>query len=134
MSFIFLGVGNDGQDMWGMLKAPSVNEVWKITGEKGDIPRLHKIGTRPGLPPASVEGDRYDGPIPSESICQFFNFQKDKMKYFDDGERMVPGKKSRWVEVDNAIPEHPITYPPAPFTFDGVTFVIRKGLSGSKYT
>jgi len=59
-----------------------------------------------GVPPP------YNGKFPSAEVCDFHNRMKEKMKFFDDGVRMVHGRADRVVEVDNAIAEHPIKYPP----------------------
>lgn len=57
----------------------------------------------------------YVGSFPSKQVVAFFNEQKERMKYFDDGIRMVYGKADRIVEVDNATPIHPIANPPIGF-------------------
>lgn len=57
----------------------------------------------------------YKGSFPSQAIVMFFNEQKERMKYFDDGVRMVYGKQDRIVETDNATPIHPISNPPMGF-------------------
>lgn len=112
---------------WKMLVPPTVNEVWELVtfDEKkmNYVPvkengQLRKMGTRPGLAPAHIEGGFYRGPIPSERVCEYVNALKhDKIKYFDDGLRMIPGKDyERTVEVENAVViTHPIKYPPAGF-------------------
>lgn len=119
------------EDGWRVLHPPVSNQVWELHGEKGDIPRLTFMGHRPGLLPPSAEGAFYVGHFPSERACEFINGMKEKLKYFDDGERLVYGKKSRHVEVDNAVPEHPMDHPPEGWVFshNTGTFVQRK----SKY-
>lgn len=67
------------------------------------------------LPTSAYEAGGYVGKIPSQAICQFYNSQKQEMKFFDDGVRMQYGKPDRHVETDNAIADHPIPYPPAGF-------------------
>lgn len=57
----------------------------------------------------------YTGSFPSKVFVDFFNAQRERMKYFDDGVRMVYGKADRIVEVDNATPIHPIANPPVGF-------------------
>ncbi len=123
MSFIFLGIGNDGQDMWGTLKPPTVNQVyermtWNFVDKKyvRDVNgTMMKTGTRPGLPPPHVERGSYVGKLPSQDTVTFVNWMKDKMKFFDDGVRMVYGKPDRIVNTEPADVKHPISYPPAGF-------------------
>lgn len=57
----------------------------------------------------------YTGSFPSQPIVALFNTQREQMKYFDDGVRMVYSKANRIVEVDNATPIHPIANPPIGF-------------------
>jgi len=58
---------------------------------------------------AQVTNEPYRGLFPSQEFCNFFNSQKEQMKYFDDGVRMVYGKPDRVVVTDNSTPIHPIT-------------------------
>lgn len=57
----------------------------------------------------------YKGKFPSEQLCKFFNSVQEKMKFFDDGTRMVYGGPDTLVSTSNSIPEHPISYPPKGF-------------------
>jgi hypothetical protein len=57
----------------------------------------------------------YVGLFPSADLCSFYNSQKERMKYFDDGNRMVYGKPDITVPTANAEPIHPIPYPPKGF-------------------
>lgn len=57
----------------------------------------------------------YTGSFPSQDLCNFYNSQKELLKYFDNGVRMVYGKPDLRVEVDNATPAHPIPNPPKGF-------------------
>jgi len=124
MSYIFKGVDNAGQDMWGSLVPPTVNEVWEIMtwDEKAKAyvvdkanGRLRKIGTRPSLPTMAQEGGFYKGHLPSERVCEYINSLKEKMRFFDDGVRMRYGRPDYTVEVEPVAVKHPIKYPPPNF-------------------
>lgn len=63
------------------------------------------------------KNESYVGVFPSPEACTFINGMKDKMKFFDDGHRMVYNKsEGRHVPVEPSDVKHPITYPPAGFT------------------
>lgn len=111
---------------WAMLVPPTVNMVVDIIDQ-----RIVVSGSRPGLPPAHVERDGYIGPLPSKEVCDHINWMKNKMKFFDDGVRLMPGGAERLVDVDNAAPDHPLAYPPAGWMFshNTGTFVLKR----SKY-
>lgn len=57
----------------------------------------------------------YDGKFPSEDLCKYVNSLYERMKFFDNGVRMVYGKPDKHVEVDNMVPDHPIPNPPPGF-------------------
>lgn len=58
----------------------------------------------------------YAGVFPSQELCDYVNSLKDKhFKFFDDGIRLVYGRGSRIIEVDNMEAVHPIEYPPQGF-------------------
>ena len=63
------------------------------------------------LPPT----ERYVGAFPSAEAVAFINGMKQKMKFFDDGERLVYNAPPRYVEVEPSEVVHPITYPPSGF-------------------
>lgn len=129
MSLIFT------EDGWKQLVPPTVNEVWELTTwdeikrenipDKGPGSRLTFMGTRPGLPSMAVEGGFYQGHVPSERACEYINSLKEKMKFFDDGLRMVYGRPDRRVEVEKIAVAHPIKYPPAGFVMRDDTWVLK---------
>ena len=72
------------------------------------------IGDIPGctlLPP----NERYRGKFPSEEAIAFINGMKNKMKFFDDGERLVYNGKPYFKYVALSDVVHPISYPPEGF-------------------
>ena len=85
---------------------------------------FHKVTHRhdksiPGctlLPP----DDRYAGVFPSAEVCAFVNSMKEKMKFFDDGERMRYNAQSHRVPVTPCDVKHPLTYAPAGFVLNTV--------------
>lgn len=101
---------------WGFVKRSdqAAKEVLR-----NSMPPLHDvthraIGDIPGctlLPP----NDRYIGVFPTAETCAFINSQKNMMKFFDDGERLVYDSQPRQVPVDPPKVDHPITYPPKGF-------------------
>lgn len=127
MSLIFT------EDGWKALVPPTVNEVWECVTwdeiKRTFIPDsngvLMKTGTRPGLPSMAVEGGFYQGHVPSERACEYINSLKEKMKFFDDGIRMVYGRPERRVEVEKIAVAHPIKYPPAGFVMRDDTWVLK---------
>lgn len=100
---------------WNYKKLP-VNDNAKLL--RNSVPGhdvTHRdVGDIPGctyLP----QNERYRGKFPSEEAIAFINSLKNKMKYFDDGERLVYDGKPffKYVELSDVI--HPISYPPAGF-------------------
>lgn len=61
------------------------------------------------------ENERYRGQFPSAEAISFINGMKEKMKFFDDGERLRYCADSVTVEVEPSEVSHPITYPPKGF-------------------
>lgn len=57
----------------------------------------------------------YRGQFPSQALCDFVNGMQEKIKYFDNGVRLMYGKADRIVATDNATPEHPIAQMPEGF-------------------
>lgn len=108
---------------WKQLSPVCVNEVWETATydaiEKKYVRdrdgHLRKMGVRSGLPTPAEERGSYTGELPSQQACDYVNSLHELMKFFDDGVRMVYGKPDKIVAVDNAIPDHPIPYPPKGF-------------------
>lgn len=96
-----------------------MNRFWKRNSQPLHDVTHRAIGDIPGctmLPPIE---DRYTGFFPSAAMCALNNEFKDKMKFFDDGERMVYGKaEPRIVPIEPCDVKHPITYPPPGFTLN----------------
>ena len=95
---------------------PEPNKFW---GRNSPAP-LHDvthraIGDVPGctMLPAN---EQYVGVFPSPETCAFVNEMKTKMKFFDDGHRMVYNKpEGRTVPVEPCDVKHPIAYAPSAF-------------------
>lgn len=71
------------------------------------------------------DNERYRGVFPSTDVCTFVNGMKQKMKFFDDGERMQYDAPSRIVEVEPSEVVHPIAYPPKGFVLEDGQWVYR---------
>lgn len=102
-----------------------MNKFWKRNAPEPLHDVTHRaIGDIPGctmLPP----NERYSGVFPSPEVCIFVNGLKEKMKFFDDGERMVYNKPPRHVPTEPCDVKHPITYAPA-------GFVLRASADGER--
>lgn len=128
----------DGTRVWKQLVPPTINQVWELVSwddvkgeyikDGGPAGKLQLMKYSTGLPSSSV--NRYAGIFPSKQACDFINSRKEKMKYFDDGERLVYGKQEpRIVDVDRPEVKHPIPNPPAGFVVEDNTWVFRKSVS-----
>lgn len=98
-----------------------MNRFWKRNSQPLHDVTHRAIGDIPGCKMLTNDHDRYVGYFPSQSACDFINEMKDKMKFFDDGERIVYGPnpfRTRKVAVTPITVNHPIAHPPAGFVLN----------------
>lgn len=87
-----------------------------IKTERGWVMLQPKLVT-PAAPDVAHNGVPaiHDEVLPSKRCCEYINSLKEKMKYFDDGLRLMHDANPKHVQTELQEPIHPIKSPPPGF-------------------